>query len=309
MGLLVVLNELSHPALEEPSPSVQSGGAAIDGLVTILRRLRAHRPDFALITDAPLPLLMTHLCPTWQPDSRNRDKRQFLKQLAAKSPFTSITAHDDQECIQYKMKGQEARGLGAAHLVDGLGLSLNLYPLWDLSAVELARSVLDEDDEGALKLIEDTVNVKHVSTADHVEGHRSWLCQRGLQDLHSGVQLWVEREAHFPDLRFLPRVEAQIHGLQPLALHAVKRLLAAFQSAVTDWRSVRAVTGPTWPGKVTPEHEQRRKLCWFNDPATGRQELFDTHMRYTPGAGRLHFRWDATGEVVVVAHIGQKLGM
>jgi hypothetical protein len=36
--------------------------------------------------------------------------------------------------------------------------------------------------------------------------------------------------------------------------------------------------------------------------------VFDLHARFTPGAGRLHFRLDPEPRRAVIAHVGRKLG-
>jgi hypothetical protein len=35
--------------------------------------------------------------------------------------------------------------------------------------------------------------------------------------------------------------------------------------------------------------------------------VFDLHARFTPGAGRIHFRLDPTAQKFVIAYIGKKL--
>lgn len=126
----------------------------------------------------------------------------------------------------------------------------------------------------------------------------------GLRGVHTGAELWRVRDDIFPSIRFLPRVAGDLEVLRKEWLRPAKELLAKLAEAVVAWDPGREVA-PAWPTKVTLEHEQRRRLCWFDDPFTG-NTLFDLHARMTPGAGRLHFRWDAAERKVIVVYIGVK---
>jgi hypothetical protein len=59
---------------------------------------------------------------------------------------------------------------------------------------------------------------------------------------------------------------------------------------------------------VTPEAEQRKRLCMFVD-LDGIERLFDWHARFTPGAGRIHLRLVPEEGKARIAHIGLKLGI
>jgi len=305
--MLAVLNELSYADTVGGDRTPGEVAPAIDQLVDTLRAVRKHRSDAALVSQERWPEVLARLAPTWQADGRNRDKIRFLKALRNRAPFTSVLTDLDPASVQYTWQGRPAAGLGAAHLVDGLAVSLGLAPDWDRSGVDLDRCRLVEGDDVAMD--DDVVRVHHASRAHHVAVHSEWLSVHGLRDVHLGSVLWAERADYFPNLRFLPRVEEQFLALDAPWLHAVKGLLADFQKAVRTAQGTPTATVPVWPVKVTPEGEQRKRLCWFFDPETGGQRLFDVHARFTPGPGRLHFLWDAAPQTVVVAHVGRKLGV
>jgi hypothetical protein len=308
--MLVVLNDLSYPVFANPAPPAEDVTHAIDLLVATLRAVRKHRGDVALVSEEPWSGLLSRLAPSWRADSRNRDKVRFLLALQQKAPFAKVLSGIDDSAVDYTWQGRSAAGLGAAHLVEGLAVSLALDPKWDLPQVEVDRCTLQETDDGDAVMVEDVVQVCHAFGPMHVGVHRGWICTTGLRDVSTGAQLWAERSDFFPDVRFLPRVEEQLTGLTIVSLPVVKGLLAGFQAAIVSWRTVGG-TGPEpdWLTHVVPEHEQRRKLCWFDDPVTGTLDLFDQHTRFPPRPGRLHFRWDAATEKVIVAHIGRKLGV
>jgi len=308
MALLAVLNDLSYPSDAGPALPEPRAAEALRCLVSTLRDVRALRQDTALVTESRLPDLLTRLSPTWQADGRNRDQRRFLQSLRNRAPFATVGSGPERDLVEHRCDDQPAAGLGTAHLVDGIAVSLALSPRWDREEVPLNRCQLVELDDGELNWENDVVPVRHAASPKHVVHHRAWICEHGVRDLHTGSELWAARDAVLPRLRFLPEVEQQLGDLDPVSLGAVKRLLAQFQAAVIAWRQEGSGPTPIWPGRVTPEHEQRRRDCWAHDPATGRPELFDAHVRYTPGAGRVHFRWDADRQQAVIARVGRKRG-
>jgi hypothetical protein len=89
------------------------------------------------------------------------------------------------------------------------------------------------------------------------------------------------------------------------ALKAVAERLAELERAVAEWDPARRAE-PEYRSLVTPEHQTRKWLCWFVD-LDGASRLFDLHARFTPGAGRLHFRLEGAARSAVVAHVGEKL--
>jgi hypothetical protein len=308
--MLVVLNDLSYPASADPAPSGGDGAEAIDLLVTTVRAVRKQRGDVTLVSEEPWPGLLGRLAPSWRSDGQNREKVRFLLALQQKAPFASVLTGIDDSTVDYTWQGRAAAGLGAAHLVEGLAVSLALDPKWDIPEVEIDRCAMQETDDGDAVMVEDVVQVRHACGPAHVEVHRKWICTTGLRDVSTGAQLWAERVDFFPDVRFLPRVEEQLTGLNIVSLPVVKDLLTGFQAAVVTWRTAGGTgSEPDWLTRVVPEHEQRRGLCWFDDPVTGTCDLFDQHTRFPPRPGLLHFRWDAATEKVIVAHVGRKLGV
>ena len=81
--------------------------------------------------------------------------------------------------------------------------------------------------------------------------------------------------------------------------------LAALQDTLSGWNGAGL---PDWGVHVTGEYGGREQLCWFED-LDGEQRLFEQHARFTPGAGRIHFRLDGSDQRIVVAYIGRKLGL
>ncbi|MER5846854.1 hypothetical protein ABT126_07230 [Streptomyces sp. NPDC002012] len=252
----------------------------------------------------------------WAGNPRNRDAWVRLRQMQNKSPF-KVAFPDEKEPydVEYRHEGDRADGIGAAHLLDGLAVSLPVAARWDTSTLRVEREQLVDADGGGPDTEVSEVEVRHLSARDHVEDHLTWIRERaawlistGLADVHSGAALWEKRAELFPRLGFLPHVEQQLRGLLPVSVHVVLRRLAELDRAVTDWDPDIRPEGPLWPGSTRPEHEQRRRSCWFPD-LDGTQQLFDLHIDFPPRPGRLHFRLVPKTRTVHIAHIGRKLGV
>ena len=91
------------------------------------------------------------------------------------------------------------------------------------------------------------------------------------------------------------------------ALSQVADKLRQLEDAVSTWNPETAPF-PDWPTHVTPESERRKRLCWFVD-GDGEVHCYDLHARFTPGAGRIHFRLapERTTGRIIVAHVGPKI--
>ncbi|HZN19274.1 MAG TPA: hypothetical protein VFB84_14025 [Micromonosporaceae bacterium] len=305
MSLLVFLNELSYRDTDARHEEITS---AIHGLVALLREVRRHRADTALVSEVAfmdLDIGAGFSMRQWEADGRNRDSVRFIRAMRNRAPFSSVLADQEHDLTEYTHVGRTAYGLGWAHLSGGLAASLALSPTWDGSRLLLRCCALAENDVGDVVLEYTDEEVRHASRTEHVAEHRQWIYQTGVQDIHTGAELWRLREDIFPRLRFLPRVAQDLEGLRREWVRPAKELLSRLQEATEAWDPGQDTT-PTWPTKVTPEHEQRRRLCWFDDPVAGRA-LFDLHARLTPGAGRLHFRWDPDKGEVIIGYVGRKL--
>lgn len=306
MSLLVFLNELSYRDTDAHHGEIAT---ALNDFVVLLREIRRHRSDTALVTEAAffdLDIGTGFSMRQWRADGRHRDAARFIQSWRSRAPFSSVLAGEIPHTMEYSYDGRTARGLGVAHLSEGLAVSLRLSSLWDASRLLLRRCSLAENNAGDVFFEHTDEHVRHASRMCHVVEHCHWMCETGLRDVSTGAELWRVRKDVFSYLRFLPRVADDLEGLRKEWISPIKELFAKFQEAVARWDPAQALT-PTWPPNVTPEHEQRKRLCWFDDPVAGRALLFDVHARFTPGAGRLHFRWDATKREVIIGYVGQKL--
>ncbi|MEO3778169.1 hypothetical protein ABGB16_15245 [Micromonospora sp. B11E3] len=275
----------------------------------LLRGVRRSRTDVALVTERrffDLDLGDDYSVREWAGDGRNRDSLRYLQGMRQRAPFRDVAPTELRDGTEYFHEDRAAEGLGTAYQVGGLAVSLPLGQMWEETLLRLIERGLAEDDAGSVALTETEVEVRHASRPEHVDEHQRWLCESELTRIHTGAELWAAREDIFPHLRFLPRVADDLLGLVPAWLRPVKDRLAELELATAEW-APSSEASPRWRSRVTPESETRKALCHFPD-TDGATRLFDLHARFTPGAGRLHFRLDGARQQLVIAYIGAKLG-
>ncbi|MEU2397770.1 hypothetical protein ABZ767_12245 [Streptomyces pseudogriseolus] len=237
---------------------------------------------------------------------RNRALWQRLRALQGRSPVRSVfPAEDAADHLEYRHDGEVVLGLGAAHFTDGIAVSLPVARPWQTDQVTLERAELVEDDEGTPEMRHDTVDVRHLSAEPHLDGHLEWIRKARRESVTTGLRIWDSRADLYPHLTFLPRVEGQLAGLNPHWVVPVRRALERLEEAVAAWDPT-AMAEPEWRSKVSPEGETRKRVCRFTD-LDGDTRTFDLHARFTPGAGRIHFRLVPEERAIRLAHIGGKI--
>ena len=106
------------------------------------------------------------------------------------------------------------------------------------------------------------------------------------------------------DVVIASRTEAQLSDLDSRWVVPVLRCLEKLEAAAATW-DPDIMAEPEWQTKVTPESETRKRVCRFEDD--GKLETFHLHARFTPGAGRIHFRLVGEEGRLRIAHIGGKI--
>jgi hypothetical protein len=281
-------------------------------LLATLSRLRRINSRIALNTARPIA--QYQIADDWTLQAvlggnTFKEEWDFVRGLSDRSPF-SVGLKDgmSQEIddMEFRTKpGQvQSSALAWATLLDSATVSFDAHPDWSQRWVDMSYRTLD--DVG--NLIETDGRVRNASQAAHADEHVDWLKLLGLAAVPTAAQVWGEKGDRFPGLRFLPRMEKDLTALEGSGVPFLQAVasLEALAKDVASWKA-----GNPWPEfstKASPESDERQKLCWVNDDATGKEELFDWHTRFTGGlAGRVHFRVDATNRLIVVAYVGGKL--
>ncbi|WP_405088663.1 hypothetical protein [Microbispora sp. NBC_01389] len=307
MTVLLFFNELST-TVEAPQRRTDNVMAE---LVDLLRMVRGWRGDVALVTAVELKSLELtpgYAVQQWIAASgANRDRWRLIRALQNRAPYRAVLTEGADAEVEYRHGDRLAEGIGAAHLSDGLAVSLTYDMVWDRTSVEARRKMLVEDDLGEVSLREDTVEVRHAATSGHALAHKEWVQETGRDGLVSGDAIWEHRSLFFPHLRFLPRVERDLRELRHDWVRPAANILGKLERSIAEWNMGSAAL-PLWQTYVSPEFEGRERLCSFVD-LDGLTRVFEWHARLTPGAGRLHFRLVPEDRTARVAYVGRKLGI
>lgn len=308
MSILLFLNELSC-GMPEP---VARADEAMEHFVDLLRYVRQQRSDAALVSSVKrehLELARGYYVNQWiGAQSRHRDLWRVIQSMQNRAPFSDVLPPGVAEGTEYTWNGHEAKGLAAAHLMDGLLVSILIDPVWDTPWIDATCEELIETVEGDLDTDLYPISARHAAKVEHAEWHDDWIKRIGRTIPRSGVEIWEARDELYPSLQFIPRVEAQLFGLRTDWVSPVVNRLRTLEEAVAEWEP-KVSREPHWRSKITAEAEQRTRLyCSFAD-LDGVERIFDLHARFTPGAGRIHFRLVAEDRTARIAHIGLKLGI
>ncbi|MFD9007620.1 hypothetical protein [Streptomyces sp. NPDC059552] len=283
---------------------------------TVLTIVAADRPGTRLVSKVPLNsvhIAAGHPIGKWYGQPRNRDAWLRMLKMQTSSPFKTVFPEGESFAdVEYRHQDVPVEGLGAAHLMGGVGVSLPVDPRWDADRLVLEREQLTEDG-GASEISE--AEIRHASSPSHLDGHLKWIEDRaagirrsGLDQVRRGAELWERRETFFPHLQWLPRVEKDLRDLPEVWVKPVRERLFELEEAAADWDPATRPIAPQWRSFVRQEFESRRRFCWFPD-LDGTQQLFDWHSEFLPKPGRLHFRLVSEEATLRVAYVGRKRGI
>jgi hypothetical protein len=294
-----------------PSPQPRDRGMVDEAMVTfarLLRHIARLRTDAAMVS--AIQLMDLELAPgyylaEWAGQPRHRDLFRAIRSVQNHAPFRSVLPDGVGEGVDYFWNGVRAEALAAAHLLDGLLVSLLLDDFWDAAWVQGHRERLLPTGDGDVEIKPDSVSVRHAATSANAAEHEGWVRTCGLPEPECGADIWLNRQELYPHLQFLPQVQHQLDGLVPEWVAPVALELRRLDDAIADWDATTQPL-PSWRSKVTPEFEMRRLRCKFTD-LDDVVRVFDWHARFTPGKGRLHFRLVPEQRTARIAYIGPKL--
>lgn len=311
---LLFLNEISCDTDSDPARAER---AMTELARAVLAVVRADRPGTVLVAREPITgLQIAKGQPIGKWAGKNKEMWQRLLLMQSKWPHRVVYPEGEGFYdVEYRHGDRPADGLGAAHLMDGLGVSLPLDPCWDTDQVRVHRQRLVDDADGGGAFETDEVGVRHLSSSIHCETHGPWIRAGveavragGLGAVRRGADLWEQRAELFPTLQFLPCVEQDLRQLPDGWVRPVRDRLAELQEAVAAWDPKARPIEPQWRSDVRTEFESRRRLCWFTDD-DGTEQLFDWHSEFLPKPGRMHFRLLHDQRTLRIAYVGRKLGV
>lgn len=304
MAQLIFLNELSHPRADS-HPS--EGQRLVCQLADVLVSVRKALPNSALISSEPLAALPIGkdypLSRCLNEAGIVRERVRVLLGLGGRAPFKwaqELFGDPDPGATTCVCFGKPAEGAGLAMLFGGLSVSFCIEP-WVTPSIELQVHQLTEDDGETMW----TEEIPHASDLSHVDRNRVWLNELRRRDVANPVDLCERFSELFPYVELGQGARGDLLALQGPAFIQVTKYLAELDNAVERWQPGTTPT-PQYPPHTTDEHKNRKLLCNFPD-ANGTIRCCSWHGRYTPGAGRIHFRLETSPKRAILGYVGKKL--
>ncbi|GAA2779765.1 hypothetical protein GCM10010441_00550 [Kitasatospora paracochleata] len=302
MSLTLFLNELSC----ESESGRREVDTAMAGFVDTLRHLKSWQ-SIALVTRSPLPtseLARGYLYQQWVNSSeQNRDRHRYLLALRSRSPFRdAVQLTLDPDEVEYRHDNRTVEGIAFAHLTDGLAVSLPVSAKWATSWLDIDIQHLTED---GIESSRD--RARHCSSPNEADEHRAWAQDTASSSLITLAEILDAWDEFFPHLQKIPRFERGLRRLDVKWHRPVRKLLIDLEATAANWDPATSPE-PQWQHPhITPESQSRQQLCTFTD-LDGEDRCFSWHGRFTPGAGRLHFRLVPEEPAFRLGHVGDKLG-
>ncbi|KAF3889641.1 MULTISPECIES: hypothetical protein [Nostocales] len=315
MDFDVILNELS---LQNPAPNEAIARQWMSNFISTIKAIKDRGIKVSLRTKDDFHT--TLLAPNyplrrWLNDKEvDQIERGFIKTLATKSPFSTdlinsaiLNIENNIGLSEFCYQGEQVIGLGVAHILDTISVSLLSDEKWNCRYVNLEFRRIDEDGE----LIDEVVKIVHASCKEHIQKHSEWFKYRIRTTVLDGLDIWNLREDLFPNLVFCDDVYKQVQSLNsgnPILRQVIKRLFE-MEETCKNWTD-GVFDMDSLPCKVSPESDSRlkrlKKELTFKCP-DGNERVFSLHVRMTPGAWRLHFSVDLGPGKIIIGYIGLKI--
>lgn len=175
MPVLIFLNELSFSTATDR----RVANDAMIEFIEVFRNILKYRPAISLISHIELKsleLARGYFLTQWiAAERKNLDRWRLIRAIQNTAPYSSLASAGIPDNIEYRHEGRVAEGLGYAHLLDGIGVSLAVEDSWDSPWVTIDRVIVTIDDCGEDTTKDDQVEVRHAATCANAAVHEAWL--------------------------------------------------------------------------------------------------------------------------------------
>jgi hypothetical protein len=304
MSLEVVLNELSFNSL---APDINTARDRVSNLIETIILVQENAKSITPYTHYEFHstvLAPDYFLYSWLQDKAvDRDAQRFILTLANK-PFTEDI---NTENYEFSHEGEAAIGLGVAYLLDALSISLLSEEIWNCSCLSLDVTKIDENEE----LIEEKIELLHVSCSNHVIEHTDWIQNCIKIEIRDGIELWECQKDLFPYLEFCDVVQKQFHNIKrgQLELKLVKEALIQLDRCCQNWTTGFFSTegySLEVSGESKPTIQKYSKERTFRCP-DGQKRLFEQHIKLKVCNWRIHFFPKKPGEKIIIGYVGRHL--
>ena len=245
--------------------------------------------------------------------SADHERKNLLLQIATKTEFPDEAGEalkDRFYLSEFFHEGlasaeqADARGLGAAFLLDGIAVSLPSEDRWKVTRVRLHHVWLDEGGTECSRPVE-VLNLPGCELAEPVYDAMLKKSQHGLKREPSALA--ARRAECFPHLRFGRDVGRHIRRLPTGVLALLVEKLIVLDDASRMWRRDPRMTVPRLPS-CRPESEPTMQKYGdrrvFRD-AAGVRRTYELHC--SVASYRIHLRVMSASRCLEIGYIGKHL--
>ena len=246
----------------------------------------------------------------WRTDREvDRDQRNFLIVLTAKSPYNIDTTDEIQaqfNLTDVSFQGQKSEGLRFTAITDSIAISLSSAPEWNESILSIDLTEIDSEGQIVCRL----TDIKHASSKQHIKELNPWIRDRICHDIKNGSQLWLNRSKLFDRIDFCDCVEKQLIDIlagDPKLIHIVN-IFSTLNQKCQSWDTGSlSLEGLDESGESesTRKNKTFRKKRTFRCP-DGQERVFDRHIKLKFCNWRIHFLAETSGRVII-GYVGTHL--
>lgn len=285
---------------------VQVLTAAVDQKINTLRT-HAGFEEILLTPDYPMS--------AWFNDHEvDRTAREFIlfysQQHPVIKPYSSDLKEDDpllkrRDAMIGCYNNEDALGLTFAYLFNGIALSIPAQPCWNTAHLQLDYV---EEDATTGDLIDNTVQVPHITSTTHLSEHESWIAVHPSRQIKHGRDLVKKWDVLFPNLILLESARRQLERINP-----GDHLSRAWKQFATlnDFSAAWQLDTPFVPASyMSPESnatmEQHGETRRFQYPSHNIDDYFTWHVRLDSD-WRIHFLPHVPTRKIYIGYVGKHL--
>lgn len=222
------------------------------------------------------------------------------------SPSDLKSIVEEYNVISSRIKGEDTIGLAASSEWVKNACALSIFKAgWDAPFYIIDITGLNKDGDETT----DKSSARNISLKDHFDAHSSYLPLPPEKKYRIGKELERELGTLFPNLIFRDAARKFVKNctsgdMVEQIYIKLKELQGVAQSIGSDTLKPELFNTKTTPDSVTRNNMLNLNFM-FEDGITRNCEW---HLRFTPGAGRIHIsRDDAPENVIYVGYIGDKI--
>ena len=230
-------------------------------------------------------------------------KSVLINRMETLEPEDEI--EDKYMVLSMKFNNKDCKGLGWASLELENTIALSFHSeIWERSYYNLIITHLNDDAEE----YEVNTTTRNITSKGHIEIHRDFLSS--LHNIPRNGKILVNTLVElFPNLIFSRSATIQLKKLRN------EDVVAQVYSRLQDLQKTAAIynehcSSMSFSTKASPESDTREKL--YSSQLTiqfegNKSYLCSWHLRFTPGAGRIHFYHVPAEKKIYVGYIGDKI--